>query len=42
MIGHITTSEYLKVKYAEDMMNLTKDQIHNIVYIQPKAYSHCM
>jgi len=40
MIGHITTSEYLKVK--EEMMNLTKDQIHNIVYIQPKACSHCM
>lgn len=37
MIGHIITSEYLKVKHAEDMMNLAKDQIHNIVYIQPKA-----
>lgn len=30
--GHI---EYLKVKYAEDMMNLAKDQ--NTVYIQPKV-----
>lgn len=34
MTGHI---EYLNVKYAEDVMNLAKDQKQITVYIQPKA-----